>query len=75
MSSAVATALRPSATVAALRPLAGAAVQPPIRSPASSAADRADCGLGHVVLGLLAKPSSAAHLDFPRLGTDLKRFN
>ncbi|GLJ38897.1 hypothetical protein SUGI_0792960 [Cryptomeria japonica] len=54
--------------------------------PAPSAADRDACGLGPVavtickplvfkVSGFLAKPSSAAHLDFSKLETDHKRFS
>ncbi|GLJ43117.1 hypothetical protein SUGI_0894800 [Cryptomeria japonica] len=43
-----------------------------------SAADQDACGLGPVAItvsGFLAKPSSTAHLDFSKLGTDHKRFS
>ncbi|GLJ26412.1 hypothetical protein SUGI_0509250 [Cryptomeria japonica] len=43
-----------------------------------SSSDRVACGLGPLTIpvsGLLAKPSSAAHLDFPKLGTNFKRFS
>ncbi|XP_057860246.2 uncharacterized protein LOC131068973 [Cryptomeria japonica] len=43
--------------------------------PVPSVVDQAARGLGPVavtVSGFLAKPSSATHLDFPKLGTDLK---
>ncbi|GLJ37042.1 hypothetical protein SUGI_0750570 [Cryptomeria japonica] len=44
--------------------------------PAPSPTDRGIRGLGPVaVSGFLAKPSSAAHLDLPKLGTNHKRFS